>query len=128
MKIIPSLLLSIYLMILAMPAAALESVSLQLRWLHQAQFAGFYMAKEKGFYHDAGLDVSIKAGGNNKVPIKEVLEKKAEFGVGNTEVLVAYGHGFPLTALAAIFQNSPSVLVAKANSDIQTIHDLVGNE
>ncbi|MGR5146764.1 ABC transporter substrate-binding protein [Photobacterium alginatilyticum] len=126
MKKILSLLLSIYLMILAMPAAALESVSLQLRWLHQAQFAGFYMAKEKGFYHDAGLDVSIKAGGNNKVPIKEVLEKKADFGVGNTEVLVAYGHGFPLTALAAIFQNSPSVLVAKANRDIQTIHDLVG--
>lgn len=109
-----------------MPATALESVSLQLRWLHQAQFAGFYMAKEKGFYRDAGLDVTIRAGGNNKVPISEVLDKRADFGVGNTEVLVAYGHGFPLTALAAIFQHSPSVLVARANSGIKTIHDLVG--
>ncbi|MCW8328136.1 GGDEF domain-containing protein [Photobacterium sp. SDRW27] len=117
---------SVILMILTMPALALENVSLQLRWLHQAQFAGFYMAKEKDFYHDAGLNVTIRPGGNNKVPINEVLEKKADFGVGNTEVLVAYGHGFPLVALAAIFQNSPSVLIAKANSDIQTIHDMVG--
>lgn len=109
-----------------MPVAALESVSLQLRWLHQAQFAGFYMAKAKGFYRDAGLNVTIRAGGNSKVPINEVLDRNADFGVGNTEVLVAYGHGFPLTALAAIFQNSPSVLVAKSDSDIQTIHDLIG--
>ena len=98
-----------------MPATALEKVSLQLRWLHQAQFAGFYMAKEKGFYREAGLDVTIHPGGNNKTPIQEVLNRKADFGVGNTEVLVAYGHGFPLTALAAIYQNSPSILIAKAS-------------
>ncbi|UTV27068.1 GGDEF domain-containing protein [Photobacterium atrarenae] len=121
-----AVLLSLLLMVLAQPTFALEPVSLQLRWLHQAQFAGFYMAKEKGFYQDAGLNVTIKPGGNHKVPITEVLSGRAEFGVGNTEVLVAFGHGFPVTAMAAIFQHSPSVLIAKANSNIQTIHDLVG--
>ncbi|MEJ2764196.1 ABC transporter substrate-binding protein [Photobacterium sp. MCCC 1A19761] len=121
-----AVLLSLLLMVLAQPAFALEPVSLQLRWLHQAQFAGFYMAKEQGFYRDAGLDVTIKPGGNHKVPITEVLSGRAEFGVGNTEVLVAYGHGFPVTAMAAIFQQSPSVLITRADRDIQTIHDLIG--
>ncbi len=94
MKKILSLLLSINLTLLAMPVAALESVSLQLRWLHQAQFAGFYMAKAKGFYRDAGLNVTIRAGGNSKVPINEVLDRNADFGVGNTEVLVATDTAF----------------------------------
>ncbi|WP_299016025.1 GGDEF domain-containing protein [uncultured Photobacterium sp.] len=120
------LLLSLSLLILAPYSAAVENVTLQLRWLHQAQFAGFYMAKEKGFYRDAGLEVMIVAGNTNKVPIKEVLKGNADFGVGNTEVLVAYGHGFPVTALGAIFQQSPSVLVTKTDTDIQTIHDLTG--
>ncbi|ELR65156.1 diguanylate cyclase (GGDEF domain) with PAS/PAC sensor [Photobacterium marinum] len=126
MKSLLSLFISMCLLALAAPSAATESVSIQLRWLHQAQFAGFYMAKEKGFYHDAGLDVTILPGGNNKVPIKEVLNGNADFGVGNTEVLVAYGRGFPVTALGAVFQLSPSILMANADSDIQTIHDLVG--
>ena len=78
-----------------MPATALEKVSLQLRWLHQAQFAGFYMAKEKGFYREAGLDVTIHPGGNNKPPIQEVLNRKADFGVGNTEVLRRLWSWFP---------------------------------
>ena len=121
-----SAVLSLLLIAPVMPAAALDKVSLQLRWLHQAQFAGFYMAKEKGFYRKAGLEVTIRPGGNNKSPIKEVLNQQADFGVGNTEVLVAYGHGFPLTALAAIYQHSPSVLVAKAGGDIRTVRDLVG--
>src|SRR5262245_17726946 len=47
------------------PASALEKVSLQLKWLHQFQFAGYYVALEKGFYRDAGFDVEIRSGGPN---------------------------------------------------------------
>src|SRR4029077_15935085 len=45
------------------PAAALDSVSMQLKWKHQFQFAGYYQALEQGFYRDAGLDVPIREGG-----------------------------------------------------------------
>ena len=47
----------------ALPALAADTVTLQLKWVTQAQFAGYYVAKDKGFYKDAGLDVTIKAGG-----------------------------------------------------------------
>ncbi|HTF78608.1 MAG TPA: ABC transporter substrate-binding protein, partial [Bradyrhizobium sp.] len=45
------------------PVAALDAVSLQLKWKHQFQFAGYYQALEQGFYRDAGLDVTIREGG-----------------------------------------------------------------
>ena len=47
----------------AHPAAALDAVSMQLKWKHQFQFAGYYQAIEQGFYRDAGLDVTIREGG-----------------------------------------------------------------
>ena len=65
----------------------LQSVTLQLRWLHQFQFAGYIMAKEKGFYQEEGLDVFIRPGGPGIAPVNEVLEDKAQYGVGNMEVL-----------------------------------------
>src|SRR5258707_9185431 len=52
------------------PAAALDAVSLQLKWKHQFQFAGYYQALEQGFYRDAGLDVTIREGG----PVIDVSE------------------------------------------------------
>eukprot|EP01035_Chromulina_nebulosa_P002146 gene2146-2888_t len=48
-----------------MPASAAEKVSVRLKWLAQAQFAGFYVAKAKGFYDQAGLDLTINPGGPN---------------------------------------------------------------
>ena len=49
-------------------AIAQEKVTLQLKWVTQAQFAGYYVAKDKGFYKDAGLDVTIKPGGPDVAP------------------------------------------------------------
>lgn len=123
-----SFILSVLLITLSSGVAALETVTLQLRWLHQAQFAGFYMAKEKGFYQQADLNVIIKPGGNDQVPIKEVLAKRADFGVGNTEVLIAYSHGFPLVALAAVFQQSPLILITTDNRGIQSLDDFTGKK
>ncbi|WP_068331644.1 GGDEF domain-containing protein [Photobacterium jeanii] len=124
-----TLVILLLLVILTSPAqAAVEAVNLQLRWHHQAEFAGFYVAKEKGFYHEAGLDVTINQGGDGKSALHAVLSKKAHFGVGNTEVLVAYGHGQPLVALANIFQRSPNVLLMKADSPIYQLSDLSGKQ
>ncbi|MBF0255301.1 MAG: EAL domain-containing protein [Gammaproteobacteria bacterium] len=97
---------------------------LQLRWTHQFQFAGYYAALHKGLYSQRGLDVEIRAGAPDRRPVDEVIAGRAEFGVGNSELLLHYLRGEPLVALAAVFQHSPSVLLARADSGIRTPQDL----
>jgi ABC-type nitrate/sulfonate/bicarbonate transport system substrate-binding protein len=61
------------------PAVALEAVSLQLKWKHQFQFAGYYQALAQGFYRDAGLDVTIREGGPGIDVSEAVAGGKADF-------------------------------------------------
>ncbi|WP_434662844.1 ABC transporter substrate-binding protein [Aeromonas sp. NJAU223] len=103
-----------------------DRVVLQLRWLHQPQFVGYHMAKAKGYYADAGLDVEIRPGGKGISPMEEVLTGRADFGVGNTEVLTGYAKGEPLLALACVYQHSPSVFLARRDSGILTVADMRG--
>lgn len=104
-KIPPSLML--LLIMLAGESFALEKVKLQLRWHHGFQFAGYYMAEEKGFYANAGLDVDFVEGGLGINHLEEVLKGKAEFGIASTELLIEYLKGNPYRSMAAIFQHSP---------------------
>ena len=69
------------------PAAALDQVSMQLKWKHQFQFAGYYAALEQGFYRDVGLDVSIREGGPDIDVTDTVAAGKADFGVCSANVL-----------------------------------------
>src|SRR5256885_17114484 len=62
------------------PATALDAVSMQLKWKHQFQFAGYYQALEQGFYRDAGLDVTIREGGPDIDVSEAVARGKAGFG------------------------------------------------
>ncbi|MFG1489063.1 ABC transporter substrate-binding protein, partial [Oceanospirillum sp. HFRX-1_2] len=62
-------------------ALAADKVVLQLPWTHQFEFAGFYAAKEKGFYAHEGLEVEIRPGGPSQTAIAEVLNGNADFGV-----------------------------------------------
>lgn len=116
------------LILLSTSAPAVEEVTLQLRWLHQFQFAGYYAAKEKGFYQDVGLDVTLVAGGPGKVAVEEVLSGQSEYGVANHEILLNRLLGKPVVALAAIFQHSPAVFMALQTSGIYSPHDLVGRK
>jgi len=100
-------------------AKELEKVSLQLQWLDQFQFAGYYMAKEKGFYKKAGLDVTLKKFNNKIMPIDEVLNKKATYGVGRSSLIVDRSKGKEIVLLASIFQSSPSVLISTKDSGIK---------
>lgn len=109
-------------------SASAESVHLQLRWHHQFQFAGYYAALEKGFYKKAGLDVIIHAGSPEKKPVQEVLQGHAQYGEANSELLLERLLGAPLVALAAIFQHSPSVLIARKDAGISSPDDLVGKK
>ena len=103
-----------------------DVVTLQLRWHHQFQFAGYYAALEKGFYKDEGLNVRIQQGDQNNRPVDNVLSGVAQYAEGNSEVLYQRLKGKPLVALAAIFQHSPSVLLTLKSSGIRSVHDLIG--
>ena len=59
-------------------AHAAEKVTIQLKWVPQAQFAGYYVAQAKGFYKEAGLDVTIKAGGPDISPVQVIAGKSAD--------------------------------------------------
>jgi len=115
------------LLLSASSAYALDAVTLQLKWTHAFQFAGYYAAKEQGYYREVGLDVSIHEAIPGNDPVKTVLEGKAEFGVGTSALLLERNAGKPVVALAVIFQHSPYVLIARQYQPTQTIHDLIGN-
>ena len=115
-------------MVIAAYAHATEVVDLQLRWHHQFQFAGYYAAVEKGFYKEEWLDVRIHAGDPTHQPVPEVLAGHAQYAEGNSEVLYQRLLGKPLVALAAIFQHSPSVLLTRRDSGIESVHDLMGKK
>lgn len=70
-------------------AAPLEKVTLQLKWMHQFQFAGYYAAKEKGYYAAEGLDVDIFERSLDKDFIEQVVSGEKDFGVGSSVLLCA---------------------------------------
>ena len=103
-----------------------ERVTLQLKWLHQFQFAGYYAAEAKGFYKDEGLEVTIREGGPDRPPVATVLGGEAQFSIGDSDLVVTRISGQPIVALAAIFQHSPYVLMSRQDRNIRTPSDLVG--
>lgn len=107
-------------------AQTMESVTLQLKWTHAFQFAGYYAAIEKGYYKQAGLTVQLLEAAPGTEPVKAVLAGLAEFGVGNSSLLLERQAGAPVVALAVIFQHSPMVLVARQSKPVQSVHDLQG--
>ncbi len=108
----------------ALPALALDSVTLQLKWRHQFQFAGYYMALEKGYYRDAGLNVRLLEAGPHTDPVAEVISGAAQFGIGSSELLLSRQTD-PVVALAPIYQHSPFELLVRADR-ASNLHELVG--
>lgn len=103
---------------------ALEHVSVQLLWLDQFEFAGFYIAKEKGFYKDAGLDVEIKPFRHGLDIVHDVVNGKTTYGIGYSSILVDRGNGLPLIAMGALLQSSPLAIAVTKSSRIHTVNDL----
>jgi len=102
----------------------LEKVSLQLHWKYQFQFAGFIVAKEKGFYKDVGLDVELKEYEYGINILEDVLEGKVQYGIYNSNILIEYLNNQSLKLLSSYFKRSSLVLIAK--KDIHTPKDLIG--
>ncbi len=104
----------------------LHSVSLQLLWKHQFQFAGYYAAQEKGYYRQAGLDVTFREANPDEDTVELVAKGQSDFGVGNSDLLLYRAKGQPVVVLGVIFQHSPLALVALAKSGIHNIHQIAG--
>jgi len=112
---------------LSAPAAAAEKVTLQLKWVTQAQFAGYYVAKEKGFYDEAGLDVTINPGGPDVAPPQVIAGGGADVIIDwMPSALASREKGVPLVNIAQPFKRSGMMLTCRKETGIATPADLRG--
>lgn len=113
--------------LLVSPAGwCLERVTLQLKWTHQFQFAGYYAARSQCYYRDAGLEVVIEQGLPGIDVVKRVIRNDAQYGVSSSTLLLNRAGGQPVRVLAVILQHSPLVLIQRGTTGAESIHDIVG--
>lgn len=101
-----------------------ENVVLQLKWFHQFQFAGYYAAKEKGFYEELGLDVEIKERDIKFNNIEEVIKGKAQYGIADSILILYKIKQEPVVIISPIFQHSSNIFISLKKNDISSIYDL----
>ena len=108
-------------------ASAADAVTVQLKWVADAQFAGYYVAAAKGFYKDAGIDVTIKAGGPDIAPEQVIAAGGADVIVDwMPAALAARDKGEPLVNIAQVFQKSGLMLTCRKDSGVKTPADFKG--
>jgi NitT/TauT family transport system substrate-binding protein len=108
-------------------ANAADKVTVQLKWLPQAQFAGYYVAQAKGYYKAEGLDVTIKPGGPDISPVQVIAGNGADVVVNwMPDALAAREAGVPLVNIAQVFNQSGLMLTCKKSSGVSTPKDLKG--
>lgn len=103
----------IFLLFGPLVSAADDKIRLQLKWQHSFAFAGYYAAQQLGYYRDAGLDVEFIEGSARTNVYSEVATGKADYGIGNSSLLVERSRGRPFVILAVVFQHSPMIFVTQ---------------
>lgn len=120
-------LLAAVVAVCGMTAHAAEKVTVQLKWLPQAQFAGYYVAQAKGYYKAEGLDVTIKPGGPDISPVQVIAGNGADVVVNwMPDALAAREAGVPLVNIAQVFDHSGLMLTCKKASGVKSPKDLKG--
>ena len=113
----------------AQAAPKLTHVTLQLKWVTQSQFAGYYAAVEKGYYKKAGLDVTLKVGGPDVTPEQVVLAGQADFGLDWLPNLFATREkGGKIVSIAQVFARSGMTELTWKDSGINTIAKMAGKK
>ncbi|MBS3788783.1 ABC transporter substrate-binding protein [Candidatus Bipolaricaulota bacterium] len=109
-----------------------DEVTVQLKWVHQAQFAGFYAAVKEGFYAAKNIDADLEPGGPDLPPdkiIENLLKGQTDFAVvGGDQLLASRFRGQPVVAISVVFQKNPYVYATLKSSGIQDPEDLVGKK
>ena len=108
-------------------AQAADKVTIQLKWVAQAQFAGYFVAKEKGFYKESGLDVTINPGGPDVAPPQVIAGGGADVVVDwMPSALASREKGVPLVNISQTFKHSGLELVCRKDTGIKKPEDLKG--
>lgn len=106
-----------------------EKVIVRLKWLHQAQFAGFYAADQKGFFLESRINVRLNQGGIDFPAIQMVSGGSEQFGVtGADQIILAREKGAPVVAIAVIYRKSPFVYFSLKDSNIIELKDFEGKK
>ena len=128
MKKTISLSLALAMSLMAGTALAADKLTLQLKWVAQAQFAGYYVAKARGFYEEAGLDVDIKAGGPDIAPEQVIAGGGADVIVDwMVGALAAREKGVDLVNIAQPFEKAGMQMVCPKDGKVQTEADFKGH-
>jgi NitT/TauT family transport system substrate-binding protein len=107
----------------------LTKVTLQSKWVVQSQFAGYYAAQAKGYYKQAGLDVTIKPGGPDILPEQVVLGRQAEFGINwMPSTLAQRDTGNDLVNIGQVYARSGTTEVTFKSSGINTFKKMRGKK
>lgn len=107
----------------------LDKVTLQLKWLPQSQFMGYYVAAANGYYEEEGIEIEILPGGSDIIPEQQVYNGVADIGVTWVSTLMKYqSKGWELAQVGQVFQKSAMLLVSKASTGINSTEDLVGKK
>ncbi|WP_170311899.1 ABC transporter substrate-binding protein [Sulfitobacter sabulilitoris] len=108
-------------------AQAADDVTLQLKWVTQAQFAGYYVAQDKGFYEEEGLNVTIKPGGPDIAPTQVLAGGGADVTVEwMPAALAAREKGLNMVNIAQPFKSSGMMLTCRKDAGIETTDDFAG--
>ncbi len=105
-----------------------EKISIQLKWRHAFQFAGYYAAVELGYYRDEGLDVSLKEIEFGKDFVEQVLNGESEYGVSDSTLLVYHLKGMPVLLVNQFFQHSPLSFITRLDSGIVSPYEMIGKK
>jgi len=126
-KKISTLVAALALGLVSMSAVAADQVTLQLKWVTQAQFAGYFVAKDKGFYTDENLDVTIKPGGPDVAPPQVIAGGGADVIIDwMPSALASREKGLPLVNIAQPFKRSGMMLTCRKDSGVKTPQDFPG--
>jgi NitT/TauT family transport system substrate-binding protein len=110
-------------------ANALDKVNFRLDWVPGAEFAPFYLGKEKGFFTEQGIDIQILPGEGSTVSAKLVGNRSAEFGLAAADVVVmANSKGLPITSIGIMLQEVPGSIIFPTDSGIKKLTDLYGRK
>ena len=123
-----SFFLSFFILTISLNAQNNQTISIQLKWKHSFQFAGYYAALEKGFYKEEGLNVNLLEINFKKPYVNEVLSNNVQYGVSDTSIVIPKIQGKGVVLVSQIFQHSPLVLISRRDSDIRTPYDLTNKK
>jgi NitT/TauT family transport system substrate-binding protein len=108
-------------------ALAADKVRLRLDWYYGSEHAPIFLARDKGFFAEEGIDVELMSGEGSTVTVKLVGNRTTEFGyAGADQALLAFGRELPVVSTAVILQKSPSAIIYRTSTGIKTLKDLYG--